>query len=595
MIAIANLPQLLNRGIFYTAVDNNLKGLIPYEVGLLTELTTMNFAVNDISGSLPPLNNLTNLTQVILNNNDFDGAMPDFSALSHLQVLDVSNNEFGGNIFDVTNLTDLRKFSAAGNQLFGEVPIAFKGLNLETLHLQHNRLSGDIDFLCANLPMNVDLDCFDDAPEVQCNCCKGCTFVNLECDPTKEAVIFINISEASEDFNWEVYKITGGDWNKTLIAAGGYYEDGEVVDINICLSFPGDYLLTTTSNGTKENGSSFTIGDYSIPLLSPMGFEYVRSTFSLDESGFLYNIPTQYPTTSPISFVPTSSQYPTSIPTPAPFSAMYMYTYYPTLISTPVDTPTVGTNKTISPTMMYTRVEGISAFPTLPTQWESSLQAKEESCLNFDIKLSTDAFGEETSYYIYKKDDTKVAFRASFESNTTYDFYECLDPKECYYFMIVDEFDDGICCDSGLGNYSVSLNGRMIGQGGEFLSSETLQIGGSCGPEVTEDTTCPEGYAILNVTVNTDAYPYENNWGVCSKLTNQTVAVNKYDLSEDVSSELSCVLNEGCYDFWILDSAGDGWFNEDAFWMVQFDDEVVGRGSNDTLQYMDTFSFGPDC
>jgi hypothetical protein len=274
-------------------VDNNLKGLIPFEVGLLGELTVLNVGVNDISSPLPSLENLSNLTEIVINNNDFDGKIPNFSTLSRLQTLDISNNEFEGTLFDVWNLTELKSFKVAGNVLTGTVPLSLQNLVLDTLHLQRNKISGSIDFLCENLPREIDLDCYDNDPEMQCNCCIGCTFVSVECT-SSESVAVINIPEASEDFVWQVYKKSNSSWNyeEVLVAAGGMYEEGETIDINLCLAYPGDYLIRTEVNSTDEEISdiipSISVGDDSIPLIGRWGG--IWTEFSLDSDGLPYNV-----------------------------------------------------------------------------------------------------------------------------------------------------------------------------------------------------------------------------------------------------------------------------------------------------------------
>ena len=91
-------------------VKNNLKGSIPQEISLLQELTLLNIAVNDISGPLPPLDNLVNLTYILINNNDFDGVIPNISTLSNLNSLYISDNDFQGDLFKKKNKPNLGIF-----------------------------------------------------------------------------------------------------------------------------------------------------------------------------------------------------------------------------------------------------------------------------------------------------------------------------------------------------------------------------------------------------------------------------------------------------------------------------------------------------
>ena len=50
----------------------------------------------------------------------------------------------------------------------------------------------------------------------------------------------------------------------------------------------------------------------------------------------------------------------------------------------------------------------------------------------------------------------------------------CVDPCKCYDFVISDIFGDGICCNFGLGHYSVFLNDVLFGAGGQFGVSDTI-------------------------------------------------------------------------------------------------------------------------
>ena len=117
----------------------------------------------------------------------------------------------------------------------------------ETLHLELNELSGNVDFLCQDLPSDFQLDCDGDKPEVACTCCVGCTIVNdTECDPETEKLITLDIyaGNASNGFKWELYEYNIG----AVIAAGGNYDDGQQLNIQLCLSFPGRYQIDTSAD-----------------------------------------------------------------------------------------------------------------------------------------------------------------------------------------------------------------------------------------------------------------------------------------------------------------------------------------------------------
>ena len=70
-----------------------------------------------------------------------------------------------------------------------------------------------------------------------CTCCIGCTIVNYtECDPETEKLITLDIhaGNAINNFKWELKEAS--TITDTIIAAGGEYDDGELLNIQLCLS-----------------------------------------------------------------------------------------------------------------------------------------------------------------------------------------------------------------------------------------------------------------------------------------------------------------------------------------------------------------------
>lgn len=149
-------------------------------------------------------------------------------------------------------------------------------------------------------------------------------------------------------------------------------------------------------------------------------------------------------------------------------------------------TPSYSPTKPCSPTTSQT----LSTFPT--STWvipddSSSCGLFVPGSLHFELNLTTDAFGMDTSFEVVDRSSgTAVVSNGTFASNRTFQFTECLDPKGCYDFVIKDDWDDGICCLQGDGSYNVSVNGGVVGGGREFGSSETVFLGGSCGVNSTE-------------------------------------------------------------------------------------------------------------
>lgn len=557
-------------------------------------MSLLDLGNNDISRYLPSFAPLTKLVVLSLTNNDLEGPISkSLEELISLQTLDLSNNELSGNVLNVANLTSLQTVRLDGNKLNGEVHTSFGDLPLlgefmryliafllsyhtdhassllcyrtwsETLNIQKNQLTGSIDFMCQDLPINLELDCEDEVPEVKCNCCVGCTIVSEVCDPENEVTAYLNITVGQDafDFQWELHSIIDPfNYTEVLFAAGGQYEDGERVDIQLCLAFPGAYVLYTSANITLDSRNEtevvFTVGDYSETLVL---FDMVEVDIEPDGS------------------VPIP---PSLTPVPSPSSAsIELMTSSPTSLST----PTVGTNKTLAPTM----------FVTLPLQDGST--ERPVACLKFELNLTTDAFGDETSWYIYNQGNSTAAlFQTVFDSNETYLVSHCLDPRGCYDWVIRDQWNDGIGFPGG---FSVSVNDRVIKEGGgAFSSDDIVPLGGRCGVDPTAGTSCPENYGLLNVTILSDVYNQETSWEVFDTSTGQVIALNEYKLVPDtLQTELSCIPERDCSTFAIYDSYGDGLTaSNDTFWVVEYRGSVVAEGGGD-FGNSSLASFGSIC
>ena len=108
--------------------DSQLAGMIPPELGTLTDLTYLNLRGNQLTGSIPAeLGQLVNLKTLYLHDNQLSGTMPvELGDLSNLQRLWLSNNRLTGRIpTELGNLRNLVNWRLGRNRLAGCVP---KGL-----------------------------------------------------------------------------------------------------------------------------------------------------------------------------------------------------------------------------------------------------------------------------------------------------------------------------------------------------------------------------------------------------------------------------------------------------------------------------------
>jgi monoamine oxidase len=178
--------------------------------------------------------------------------------------------------------------------------------------------------------------------------------------------------------------------------------------------------------------------------------------------------PTQAPTPSP---TPNPTRVPTPVPTPSPTTA------------SPVSAPTV--DKTSPPTPRPT--------PTPPTS--GGLCGGSQHL--FELNLLTDDYPEETSWQLFDKDSAKLVASGDDYTDRTKLYKEtfCLENGN-YEFIISDSYSDGICCDFGNGEFTVYLDGQLVGSGGAFGGSKTVSFAtttsGGSGSGGSGSTSCQD-------------------------------------------------------------------------------------------------------
>ncbi|KAL7534805.1 hypothetical protein ACHAXR_006087 [Thalassiosira sp. AJA248-18] len=485
--------------------NNNLQGGLPTEIGLLTELVALQIGLNDIHGNIPDtLGLLTKMTHIVLDHNDLSGPIDSLTTLSSLRFVDLSSNEMTGSLMNANNLTKLEQFKVNGNHFTGPVPESFSDI----------------------LTLDYRLDCSGDKPEIECNCCIGCTIVNdVTCDPATEKLIVMDIfaGNISKGFEWELKDSVHG-----TIAAGGEYNDGQHLNIQLCLSSPGSYTISMRSDGAYSpialsprtrppTLSPTTLQlDASVPTPSPnQTFRPTREPLTaIEEYLAAANeamSQTRRPTSSPmktkmqatVATLETASQIidqsTTMLSSFEDNEARISFTIdgYNSLIdggnkadtfdvtSTPLSKlPANSSSPSFSPTRIVRPIFPLQK-PTPPSVG-SLLSSPCDG--TFELVLTTDSFGMDTSWDLIDRNGGDILVSESgFASNQTLQFSECLDMTRCYDFVIKDAWDDGICCQQGRGSYTVSVDERLIGRGGEFGSSETVFLGGSCGDNTTKE------------------------------------------------------------------------------------------------------------
>ncbi|ORX81647.1 hypothetical protein BCR32DRAFT_293160 [Anaeromyces robustus] len=134
---------------------NQLTGYIPYNIGNLTKITSLNLNVNLLTSYLPnTIGNLVGLTELQLSFNKLTGLIPvSIGNLNRLTILKMSNNQFFGPIpYSIGNLVNLTKLRLENNKLSGAIPESIGNLvNLEKLQLNNNCINGLIPRSIGNL------------------------------------------------------------------------------------------------------------------------------------------------------------------------------------------------------------------------------------------------------------------------------------------------------------------------------------------------------------------------------------------------------------------------------------------------------------
>jgi Leucine Rich repeats (2 copies)/Leucine rich repeat len=183
-------------------MTGGLVGTLPSQIGLLTNLQTLDFALNRLTGSLPTqIGQLTNLSSLVVAQNNLRSLPSQIGQLTTLQSLDLSYNELSGylisQIGQLTNLQDLDLFyndmsgslpsqigqmtsliflSVSDNALSGSLPSQIGKLtNLQYLYLSGNKFIGTVpDSVCLLRNQSLFDLWADCVSEVSCNCCNDC-------------------------------------------------------------------------------------------------------------------------------------------------------------------------------------------------------------------------------------------------------------------------------------------------------------------------------------------------------------------------------------------------------------------------------------
>lgn len=159
---------------------NKVEGIIPAELGYLTELQALDLNGNSLQGVLPQLmfKKLKKLQKLNLHMNDLFGSIPkEIGELKNLRELTLFGNFFFGRVpASLANLKKLENLDLYANNLTGNIPAAIgKMKKLKEFYINDNELVGKMPKdICALKMEHLVSDCLGARPEVPCDCCSVC-------------------------------------------------------------------------------------------------------------------------------------------------------------------------------------------------------------------------------------------------------------------------------------------------------------------------------------------------------------------------------------------------------------------------------------
>ena len=109
---------------------------------------------------------------------------------------------------------------------------------------------------------------------------------------------------------------------------------------------------------------------------------------------------------------------------------------------------------------------------------------------NLVVSILTDNYPGETTWTLTDLDGAVVASGGPYsDAGTSFEESICVG-EGCYTFAINDSFGDGICCAYGEGAYTLSSDGAVLAEGGEFESQDVVEICLGSGFGCTDPAAC---------------------------------------------------------------------------------------------------------
>jgi hypothetical protein len=144
------------------------------------------------------------------------------------------------------------------------------------------------------------------------------------------------------------------------------------------------------------------------------------------------------------------------------------------------------------------------------------------------ITILTDTYGDETTWEVTGAGGSPVyGSGGPYGNSQTYTPTVCVPNGPVIVFTIYDSYGDGICCQFGQGNYTVSVGGQQVASGGQFTDLESTMF--VAGPQV------PLDLAVLTIGLN--SVIQQGNQTITGSIRNfGTSPVNNFTLNYSVNN-----------------------------------------------------------
>lgn len=248
------------------------------------------------------------------------------------------------------------------------------------------------------------------------------------------------------------------------------------------------------------------------------------------------------------------------------------------------------------------------------------------SCTDTEVTLTIvlDNYPEETSWTIENSSGQVIHSGGTYgnlpDGSTVTETFCLVDG--CYDFTIFDSYGDGICCSYGNGSYQlVDDANNVLASGGSFGSSESTNFCLSSGPTCDDGIQngnetgvdcggpdcppCNSGCSDTEVTMTIvlDNYPGETTWTLENSSGQVVHSGGPYSsLPAGATVIETFCLADGCYDYSIFDSYGDGIccsYGNGSYELVDDSNNVLASGgsfgSSETTNFCLGGSGGPTC